>query len=382
MTQYPHIEDYLELLSGQSPNSYQNPSSVSPILIQLANYDVSVISSMAGSTLFGSSLTDKQSELAIRLILKYRRQFASHGIDVSPAENPVFRKPLRIVNRDKLIWRDGDNIKIQFPFDGKLVADTRLYAKESQGRFEYDHSSKIWTAAITESNVNWIVAWGKANRFQIDSTIEDLFNLIIQCEDIPYSITLIQTPSGFEITNAADSLIKYINDNCGGFGPDNAVSLIDNAQSLGYTVSINILNEATEKHGGNLNLFEGDRRTHLRKTIENFARILDYAEITNRFPIYVYDPMAYFQHNSLRDSITSYFGPDAVLMIPPSGKMPNCDYDTQNVKLIYATKLPVGTTYRIPLLITTQELLFGGVRQEWAVRAERIVNYCDSKLKG
>lgn len=379
MVTYPYIEDYLELLGGYSPNNWLQPTPLSSP-ISLARYDVAIVVSMAENTLFGIALTDKQGALAINLVLKYQRQFANLGVDVTPANNPVFRLPLRTINRERKIWKETDSINIQFPFTTNLVEDTRAFKKISCGRFDYDSITKVWSSGITEANISWIVAWGQANRFTIDNEVMELFNLILQCELIPYSIKLVKNESEFSITNATDNLITYINNHCGGFGPENIVSLVDNAVSLVYEVDETIISQVVTQHGENINLFPS-RNIHLTRTIENFARIIDYAELTNRFPIYVYDPSSYFYRSELKTLLETCFSTDTTLTIPPSGKIKDCDIDLTNVKLIYATKIPTGWEHKIPLLLTTQELLFGGVRQEWAVRAERIVNYCDTKLK-
>ena len=57
----------------------------------------------------------------------------------------------------------------------------------------------------------------------------------MDCEATSYEIKLVQTAEGYAITNAADSLIEYIDTRLGGFGPDNVVALIDNSGVLGYT---------------------------------------------------------------------------------------------------------------------------------------------------
>ena len=90
---YPHIEDYLEYLGGYEVGlAVWQPHSVNRI--SLARYDIAIVNSMASTTVFGTALTDKQAELAVKLVLKYRRQFAKLNIDVAPVETPTFRLPL------------------------------------------------------------------------------------------------------------------------------------------------------------------------------------------------------------------------------------------------------------------------------------------------
>ena len=116
---YPYVEDYLEYLGGYEVGltALITPQSVNRI--SLARYDIAIVNSMASTTVFGTALTDKQAELAVKLVLKYRRQFAKMGIDVTPVENPVFRLAPRKMDRTKAVWVDGDHIVV--PYDNDLI---------------------------------------------------------------------------------------------------------------------------------------------------------------------------------------------------------------------------------------------------------------------
>ena len=116
MVTYTHVEDYLELLAGYDlSNSHSAIIFPSYKQISLARYDVAIVDSMSAHTVFAGALTDRQAELCVKIVLKYRRQFAKLGIDVSPVENPQFRLPPRKLDRSRRIWLDESKIVIRFP---------------------------------------------------------------------------------------------------------------------------------------------------------------------------------------------------------------------------------------------------------------------------
>jgi hypothetical protein len=153
MITYTHVEDYLEYLGGYEVGltALITPHSVNRI--SLARYDIAIVNSMASTTVFGTALTDKQAELAVKLILKYRRQFAKMGIDVAPVEAPVFRLAPRKMDRTKAVWLDGENIVVKFPYNNDLIKELQNFREASQGRAWYDRDKKLWNLAITEYNV-------------------------------------------------------------------------------------------------------------------------------------------------------------------------------------------------------------------------------------
>ena len=245
MTTYKFVEDYLELLAGYEPNN--TPLfNTSPYTFSLARYDVNIVENMANSTIWNqTALTDRQGELAVKLILKYRKQFAKVNIDITPVENPQWRLPLRKINRNKTLWTEDESIRIRFPFDQQLIEQLRKFRDDSQGTAKWNADGKYWQFGVTEYNVNWLTTWAQTNQFDIDPVVIELFNSILDCEQIPYEIKLIKTAEGYTVTNAANSLLEYIDEHIG----NDIVKLVDHAGVLGYSVEADILQECSEQYG-------------------------------------------------------------------------------------------------------------------------------------
>jgi hypothetical protein len=375
MLTYQYVEDYLELLGGyevNSPSALLYPSNKQ---ISLARYDVAIVDSMSSHTVFGGALTDRQAELCIKIILKYRRQFAKINVDVTPVETPVFRHPPRKLDRSCRIWLEGEDILVKFPYNQERIADLREMKSSGQGRSKWDHDNKLWRLGITEYNINYIVTWGQSHNFEIDTKVIDLFNLILASESQIYEIKLIKTAQGYKITNAADSLIEYVATHVG----DDLIRLIDYAGILGYIVDTDLLVEASIKYGPALEHIGTKRQVHLEPRQELAEWLFDYAELTNRYPICIYDPSPLPINQSLLD--LSRFKDEDIVKFDLNGKTKTSNYDPYNVKVIYAKKLPKAWTFPIPLLVSTQQMMHGGHKLDWINRAEKIVYFCHAQLR-
>ena len=373
MLTYPYVEDYLEYLGGYEVGlAVWQPQSVNRI--SLARYDIAIVNSMASTTVFGTALTDKQAELAVKLILKYRRQFAKLGIDVNPVETPVFRLAPRKMDRTRAVWLDGENIIVKFPYDNDLIKELQSFREESQGRAWYDRDKKLWNLAITEYNVNWIVPWGNTNGFEVDNSVREIFYQILECEEQPFEIKLVQQGSGYTITNAADSLTDYIKEHAGGFGLDNLVKLIDYAGLCGYTIDDSINLDSLENYGLALRYIGGKHTVHLQPSPENLNMIFDYAEITDRYPICIYNP-------TLFDLDLSRFEERDIVRFDRNGKTSTSDYDPYRVKVVYAGKIPTTWDFPVPMMVTTFEMMFGGRKMDWTRRAEKIIYYGATQIR-
>jgi hypothetical protein len=339
----------------------------------LARYDIQIVDSMANSTLWNNTaLTDKQGELALKLVTKYRKQFANNGIDISPVETaPKWRYALRVIDRQQRIWLADGNLLVKFPYSQQRIEEMRQLKDTGQGRAVFDREAKVWQLGITEYNVNFIVTWGNSNDFEVDSLVTDLFNQILACESQPYEIKLVRTADGYAITNAANSLKEYVAEHIG----DDFIKLIDHAGILGYSVDADLLEEASVKYGQALEYIGTKHTVQLEPRAELLEWLFDYAELTNRYPVCIWDP------SMIGEIDLSRFDEADIVRFDQNGKTKTSDYDPYHVKVVYAKKLPKTWEFPIPLLVSTQQMMYGGRKLDWINRAEKVVYFCNTNLR-
>ena len=174
MKKYTYVEEYLEVINGDRDPAtgkiYGLFDSTSPI-INLARYDVQVLASMSSATQSGRALTDRQAELAVKIILKYRKQLEKLDIDIDPIEHPQYRLGIRQIDRRQLLYIKDDRIVLQFPYDTKLIDNLRDLAKISQGCWSFDSTTRAWKLAITETNVVAANGFAQMHQFERSSRL-------------------------------------------------------------------------------------------------------------------------------------------------------------------------------------------------------------------
>jgi hypothetical protein len=369
---HPFVEDYIEIIAGhRRPDG--NPvglfeSHVS--ILSLARYDVNMVESLASQSGAGIGYTDRQAPLALNIVLKYERQLAKANISIDPLKtNPRYKIPLRTLDRSVRVWVENETIKMRFPFDSQRIESLKSSAKESCGHIAFNREAKVWEAALTEYNVNWAVMFARANNFEIDASLQEVMDMIFKAEENPYTIEL-QAKDQLEITNAAPTLIDHVNKTLGGFELENLLALVDNAPILGYAVEKVIEETIVEAYGQRFYTLCANRelRANLKNPLqEQIKAIIDYARETKRFPIALYEPDG-------SDKL-------AMLLIRNLGskKVVNLDVnpsaDLTDVDLVYTRKIPKIDMKRIPLLISSAGMMFGGERQLWLETAEKIVYF-------
>jgi hypothetical protein len=370
MKTYKHIEDYIEVIAGVR-NPVTNHVTL-PFLtsspISLARYDVNIVSSFAEQSYDRIAYTDKQAELAVKIVLKYERQLAKLGVDVAPANTPEFRIPLRQMDRTSRIWREDDSILAKFPYIESHVAAFIEAAKDSQGNIKWDRDLKVWRMALTEYNVNWAYSFGINNNYEIDPTIRELMDLIIACENTEYKIELIVVDDRLEITNAAPELVNHVNNKLGGFELDNLYNLIDYADILGYTIDPAIEEAAIASSSPRMYnlMINKDSKIGANDIERNFMDVVKYAEQTNRWPIHIYEPnlsdfLLGLAREHLGDAVISITGQEAP--------------DISQAKVVHFTKYQSRWQHRIPLLLSSAGMLYGGEKQLLIDRAEKVVYF-------
>ena len=372
MAQYTHqyVEDYIEIIAGyREPNGKSNYSifTVGESPLSLARYDMKVVPSLAEQTIAGKGFTDKQAALAVSLIIKYERQLYKLGVDISPVRTPQYRIPFRAIDRESRVWIEGNFIKLKFPYDVKLIDAVRDAGKESKGVIQFNRDQRVQELALTEWNLNWVYTFAKVNNFAIDTSIESMMQLLLTTEQIPYAIELTYKDGVLSISNAADSLIEYVNNNV---GFDNLLKLIDHAPILGYTVNSTIRDTVVEQCGTRFWSLCANRELKVDpQTSHDLVKDLaTYAEQTNRFPIYVYEADL---TDRLLNEFTKHF-PNQVFKLGNQKTI----QDDPTIKVIYTNKIPrTPLNGRIPLLVSSAGMLHGGDRQIWIQTAEKIVYF-------
>ena len=369
---FPHVEDYIEIISGYRDPARSSPyglfhSSTSPL--SLARYDVNVVESFGQQAVNSTAFTDRQAKLAIDLILKYERQLAKIGVDITPIkDNPTFRLNLRTIDRSSRAWVDGETIYVRFPFNEKTIESVRATAKQSQGGIRWDHDAKVWKADLTEYNVSWMHAFALVNKFEIDVTLQTLMDKITEVETTPYAIELCAGKDKLSITNAEDTLTEYIEEHLGGFSTDNLLTLVDNSPILGYTAEKVIEEVVIEAYGHRFWSLCANRELKVDVNSnfhDNVVELIRYAETTNRWPIYLYEP-------DMSDRL-------AMLFIRHFTKDQVVNLDKQqvnaNTRLAHCRVIPKDPVNRIPLLVSSAGMIFGGDRQIWLDSAEKVVYF-------
>jgi hypothetical protein len=255
---------------------------------------------------------------------------------------------------------------LKFPYIEDLVQSVKIFAKESQGRCHFEREQKRWKLGLTEYNINWAVNFAKANEFEISNDAEYWMTQILECEKNQYEIKLTVMNERLVITNAATELTNYVEQHLGGFELSNVLNLIDYSDILGYTVDSVFEEYAISESSPRVYNLMLNRDSKLEASnIDNtFLDIVHYADRSNRWPIYIYEPN---QTGRLLTLATNHFGEQSVINLDKNNN------DSESARVIYFTKYNSQHDQRIPLLISTMGMLFGGDKQLLLDRAEKVV---------
>jgi hypothetical protein len=151
--------------------------------------DVNVISSLSLQVNFnGAGFTEKQAQLALKLIKRYIGQLnVYYGKDISSyIATPTYRLPIRVSslsNRKISVishaqWEKA--VKVEFPYNEDFI--TLIKSNKSNSGFAmWDKEHKAWIFALSESNIQTIKKLIEKDHFEID---EEFKKYLIQCNEV------------------------------------------------------------------------------------------------------------------------------------------------------------------------------------------------------
>jgi hypothetical protein len=193
------IEDLLQYL-----NSYN---------IRLNSVDRPIIQSFAIQLSIGKKITEKQGNLIVKFLQKYKSQInVGLGYDVSTfLDNPQFKNSFRTINYQRSMSIVDHKtykraIKVEFPYNEEIIDHIRkecrnnaIFSKKSY----YDNDEKCWFFSLNERLITYLIQLIKEFNFQLD---DELAEYVTQISEIQKNIenylpTLVKNHNNYEIIN-------------------------------------------------------------------------------------------------------------------------------------------------------------------------------------
>ena len=209
------IEYCIEVMEG----SKKPPVDKWQHTVKLARYDVSFVHNAMYYIANGQGLTELQRNLAVKLTLKYRRQFKKMGLAVEPiVENPVWKTPLREVDRTKSVEVDDNFIYIRFPYEQDKIKE--LHQKVRDGvlidegmKSQWNPELKFWKFEKLEPNFIHLYNWAKDIGFTVGEKMEQEYKSYEKILDnkSKYSIHASIKDGQIVLNNAPEELENYWN---------------------------------------------------------------------------------------------------------------------------------------------------------------------------
>lgn len=175
-----YLEDWLLCLGGALDVKGNQLQFALHGPISLASYDKRFISSVTATIQSGNGLTDRQILLAVKIVTKYEKQWATLG--VSPAyllnSDIPLRLPIREVDRSCSITLDNKTINVVFPYQSELIAEFHNLAEGSAGQWQFvkEGKQKFWQIDFTEGNIHKLAHMQHLTKveFSVDPAIQTL----------------------------------------------------------------------------------------------------------------------------------------------------------------------------------------------------------------
>lgn len=358
MKKLPYIEDYI-ILMGDDALTWPPKDPI----ISLARYDKPIVDSMTSQIQRGQGFTDRQSQLAYKIVTKYKKQWEKVGYSVEEQISlPRFKLPIRAIDRRKYIDIENNRIAIKFPYDQDLISKIRMDATAVPGRCSWNAETHCWEAALIEPRIVWAREFGTSNGFEFGNEFERILQDVLATAD--FSIKLVKENQQYKIINAESSLDSYVTEN---IGYNNLTKLLDYSSILAYEVDGQILDEAKEQFGHGLVELMLSKSLSLtfQDQITEFDTICNYAELTARYPIYVFETGS----KKLYNEVYRKFSASEIIS---TGHHLASQESLDKAKVIYVTNWR-DIKASMPLFITMHTFVIGHRRQQIANFANKII---------
>lgn len=156
--------------------------------INLNTYDKTVVSSFVNQIFSGRGFTEKQRELAVRILKKYstKLEVAIRKSVASDLSNPQFRFPIRktpTISNKRIYITDHPNwgkcINAEFPYDEAKI-DQIKKNRDKIILSTWDAESKSWKFSLSEANLHFLQNLTSSDSFDFDDEFKEYLDQINQ----------------------------------------------------------------------------------------------------------------------------------------------------------------------------------------------------------
>ena len=195
-----HIEDLIQFATGSGPWLFKHES-------YITGHDSTILASLADQIIYNSNhLTEKQGNLAVRLLGKYRTELRSSVPTIDDdLDNPKWKYPFRVLPKAKSLTIENNRIYVEFPFETDIVEVFRKRNSEVHDLHKgvWDVEIKKWSFGFTETNIEWLGSVLINRGFQLDPKFVELLRATTEVfNDIENHLPmLVETDNGFGLKN-------------------------------------------------------------------------------------------------------------------------------------------------------------------------------------
>ena len=373
------IRTLRNLISTPLHHPTTTPDAEQTYAIRPARYDRSAICNITAQVDKHRAMTDRQQQLAVKLVTKYRKQWVKNGYDVSniDIETPT-ELPLRTnVDRRRLVDIKDGIITIRFPYIPRLISVFGEYAHErSCGKVKWNVDTKIWEMTPSADNTMWISRFAKEHGFDLTKEFSqhiDNINKQYDFNDIKLDIV----NDELILNDAPESMLNWIKSNIGDIHMNNFLHVVSLAGRLAFKLSDKVITKVNQDYPDIANLIL--HRVSFISDAE--STILDFLKQINRLDqqlIVLYVANSSIKQNTL-DRIKQTMPEYNVMCCAEQTDILNIDSNIKNV-IITNKVLPI-----IPdVIISNVGFMTGPNRRSWFNSATKNIYYCadvDDRIK-
>jgi hypothetical protein len=160
-----YIEDFVQLFAiGQ---------------IHLSTFDEKIASSLGWQCVENKAFTQKQAEIALRLLKKYKKQFLTLGHENIELliDAPVYKYALRVIDNQSAVSLDykDQKFRVKFPFNQELVTKIRQFSsKTTLTKPSWDPETKTWQFDLNEKSLEFIFNELLPLKFEVTDEISEI----------------------------------------------------------------------------------------------------------------------------------------------------------------------------------------------------------------
>ena len=235
-------------------------------------------------------ITEKQGNLALKIIRRYRKQLYKQGYDVKDlVKNPVWKGSFRIIDYTKSVTIEDGMVILRFPYNADTINHVKKISKTFKGTVNYKENNKTWHFTLMEDVFDpEFILYFIESGFAVSDEFTKLHDQCAMIRDHSDDhLPILDYDGELKFVNCHVNLITHFKEHVSEVYNNDLYKIVDRGSDYGLTIGKGLKDLYNQRYGKNIiDKIVFNKMCELDKSKVTIKDLIQYIKKVDCYPVF------------------------------------------------------------------------------------------------